>query len=605
MPDFITEMKRRNVFRVGVAYTVVAWVIAQAFDLAADSFAAPDWVMKVTLAILVAGLPVALILAWAFELTPEGVKKTEEVPVTESITPRTGRRINYVITTALVLALAFIASDKLGPDESTTYNSVTDKSVAVLPFADLSELQDQEWFTDGLTEEILNSLARLPELQVTARTSSFEFKNTNTDIGDIADKLGVAHVVEGSVRRIGDRLRVTAQLIRAHDGFHLWSETYDSNTEALFDVQHDVAENIAASLDIILDEDKRSRMFAVGTRNVAAFEAYTKGRKLFIQAHTRGGSTLVTLADANVFLGRAMELDPGFAQPAILHSDRYAHILIERGALIAGDISDLDEDRAYALLMQDLDFAVDKAPDAASRVVAELNREYFSPHWHRMPGLLNQLRDIIDAGAPLPDSLVWLQEILLLNQDFEMAELLAKRRQNADPLNINGWQDEADIRVQQRDFEGAATLFEYIRGMFGETPQLTEREIYSALLSGDKATALALLQADFDFSGDYFYYEPLLAALQGDRELALQIAEKQQEGSARYEIGLLTTYWELGEADRIRSLVSRIDALKVGPTMLAIDLAISGGILQFDLNDTPRLKKRLEEAQIDLASFTR
>ncbi len=522
MPNFITEMKRRNVFRVAVAYTVVAWVIAQAFDLAVDSFSAPDWVMKVALTVLVAGLPVALILAWAFELTPDGVKKTEDVPETDSITPRTGRRINYVISTALVLALAFIAWDKLGTDETTADSAVTDKSVAVLPFADLSELQDQEWFTDGLTEEILNSLARLPELQVTARTSSFEFKNTNTDIGEIASKLGVAHVVEGSVRRIGDKLRVTAQLIRAHDGFHLWSETYDRNTEDLFDVQHDVAENIAASLDVILDKDKRSRMFATGTRNVAAFEAYIKGRKLFGQAHTRGGSTLVTLADANVFLGRAMELDPGFAQPAILHSDRYAHILIERGALIAGDISDLDEDRAYALLMQDLDFAVDKAPDAASRVVAELNREFFSPHWHRMPGLLNQLRDILDSGAPLPDSVVWLQEILLLNQDLEMAELLAKRRQLSDPLNMYGWQDEADLRMQQRDFESAAALFEYMRGMFGETPQQTEREIYSALSSGDKAAAIALLQDDFDFSGDYFYYESLLAALQGDREAALQ-----------------------------------------------------------------------------------
>jgi TolB-like protein len=605
MPNFITEMKRRNVFRVAVAYTVVAWVIAQAFDLAVDSFSAPDWVMKVALTVLVAGLPVALILAWAFELTPDGVKKTEDVPETDSITPRTGRRINYVISTALVLALAFIAWDKLGTDETTADSAVTDKSVAVLPFADLSELQDQEWFTDGLTEEILNSLARLPELQVTARTSSFEFKNTNTDIGEIASKLGVAHVVEGSVRRIGDKLRVTAQLIRAHDGFHLWSETYDRNTEDLFDVQHDVAENIAASLDVILDEDKRSRMFATGTRNVAAFEAYIKGRKLFGQAHTRGGSTLVTLADANVFLGRAMELDAGFAQPAILHADRYAHILIERGALIAGDISDLDENRAYALLMQDLDFAVDKAPDAASRVVAELNREFFSPHWHRMPGLLNQLRDILDSGAPLPDSVVWLQEILLLNQDLEMAELLAKRRQLSDPLNMYGWQDEADLRMQQRDFESAAALFEYMRGMFGETPQQTEREIYSALSSGDKAAAIALLQDDFDFSGDYFYYESLLAALQGDREGAVQLADEQQDGSARYEVGFLLTYWELGDTDRVQALVSRLDAMKVGPSILAIDLAVSGGVLRFNLNDTPRFKKRLEEAQIDPASFAR
>ncbi len=605
MPNFVTEMKRRNVFRVGVAYTVVAWVIAQALDLAADSFAAPDWVMKVALTVLVAGLPVALILAWAFEMTPEGVKKTEDVPVTESITPRTGRRINYVITTALILALAFIAWDKLGTDESAAVSTVTDKSVAVLPFADLSELQDQEWFADGLTEEILNSLARLPELQVTARTSSFEFKNTNTDIGEIAVKLGVAHVVEGSVRRIGDKLRVTAQLIRAHDGFHLWSETYDSNTDALFDVQHDVAENIAASLDIILDEDKRGRMFALGTRNVAAFEAYVKGRKLFSLAHQRGTSTLVTLADANVFLGQAMELDPGFALPAILHADRYAHVLIEPGSLIVGDTGDLDEDRAYSLLMQDFDFAVDNAPDTASRVVAELNRELFAPHWHRLPSLLEQLRDIVESGAPLPESLVWLQEILLLAQEYEIAEILAKRQQVSDPLNINGWRDDAEIRLQQGDYAGAAEMLSFARGKFGGTATLNERSILAALLSGDKAAAIALLQDDFDFSGDYFYYESLLAALQGDREHALELADKQQGGSGRWEVGFLLAYRELGETDRTRLLVSRLDAMKVGPSLLAIDLAVSGRLLRFNLDDTPRLKKRLEEAGIDPASFAR
>jgi len=598
-------MKRRNVFRVAVAYTVVAWVIAQAFDLAADSFSAPDWVMKVALTVLVAGLPVALILAWAFELTPDGVKKTEDVPATESITPRTGRRINYVISTALVLALAFIAWDKLGPGDVTVESAVTDKSVAVLPFADLSQLQDQEWFTDGLTEEILNSLARLPELQVTARTSSFEFKNTNTDIGEIASKLGVAHVVEGSVRRIGDRLRVTAQLIRARDGFHLWSETYDSNTEDLFDVQHDVAENIAASLDVILDEDMRNRMFSTGTRDVAAFEAYLKGRKLFAQAHARGTTTPVTLADANVLFEQAMELDPGFALPAILHADLYAHVLIEPGALIIGDIGDLDEDRAYSLLMQDFDFAVDNAPDAASRVVAQLNRELFAPHWHRMAGLLDQLGDIVDSGAPLPESLVWLQEVLLLTQRYEIAEVLAKRQQTSDPLNVNGWRDEVDIRVQQENYEAAKEILNYARGTFGATAILSERAVIAALLSGDRAAAIELLQDDFDFSGDYFYFESLLAALQGDREAALRLADKPRSESARYEVGLLLTYWELGDAARIRSLVSHIDALKVGPSILAIDLAVSGGRSRFDLNDTPRLKKRLEEAGIHPAPFSR
>jgi adenylate cyclase len=598
MPNFVTELKRRNVVRLGVAYTVVAWVIAQALDLAADNFAAPEWFMKIALAALIAGLPIALILAWAFEMTPDGVKKTEDVPVSQSITPRTGRRLNYVTTTALVLALAFIAWDKLGSDNDPVDGPVTDKSVAVLPFSDLSELQDQEWFADGLTEEILNSLARLPELRVTARTSSFEFKNTNTDISEIGSRLGVAHVVEGSVRRIGDKLRVTAQLIRAHDGFHLWSEIYDRNTDAIFDVQQDVAENIAASLDVILDDDKRRQMFASGTRHVAAFEAYLKGRNLYQLAHQRDTATLVTLEDANEYLGKAMELDPGFAQPAILHSDRYAHVLIEWGALIVGDSSDLDQDRAYTLLIDDLNFAINSAPDPASRIVAELNRELFSPHWNRMPGLLVQLKALVEAETLIPESTLWLAEILMLNREFEIAEYFAYRRQKDDPLNIGGWLDEADIRIQQGNFASADALLEYSRNTFGTTATLNERAVLSALMAGDRERAVALLQNDFDFSGDYSYYAPLLAAIQGNRDAALKLADEIESAAEYPDNGLLLTYAELQDTERLRSLVSRIDALKIGPTILALDIAINGQVFRFDIDDAPNLKKRLQEARI-------
>jgi len=605
MPDFLTELRRRNVFRVAIAYTVVAWVIAQAFDLVADNFGAPDWVMKVVLAVLIAGLPVASIFAWAFELTPDGVKKTEDVPVTESITPRTGRKLNYITTTALVLALAFIAWDKVGTDTDSTSSAVTEKSVAVLPFADLSQLQDQEWFTDGLTEEILNSLARLPELQVTARTSSFEFKNTNTDISEIASKLGVAHVVEGSVRRIGDDLRVTAQLIRAHDGFHLWSETYNRNTEDMFDVQLDVAENIAATLDVILDDEKRNAMFATGTRNVAAFETYLKGRNLVGLAHARETDRVVTLADANVILEKAMALDPHFAQPAMLHADRYAHFLIEKGSLIIGDTSDLDSDGAYAKLMQDFSIGAESAVNEASRVVAELNREFFAAQWYRFPSLLDQLKEIIDSGAPLPESIVWLPEILLLTHQIEIAEMLAKRRQQTDPLIPAGWQDEADIRIRQGDYEGSARILQHALGAFGRSATLTERQVLTAVVSGNKAEAIELLQDNFDYSGDYDYYEPLLHALQGNTTMALQLADKIESNLQQPNTGLLLTYAELGDDGRMRSLASRLDALKVGPTILGLDVAINGGIMRFNLDDTPNFKKRLEEAQIDPASFTR
>ena len=278
MSNLLSELKRRNVIRVGAAYVVIAWVTAQVFDLVADNFGAPEWVMKVVLSFLAIGFVVALLLSWAYELTPDGVKRSEEVPASESIAPQTGSKLTVIAVVGLVIAIAFIAWDKLGPLAGEPAAGIENKSVAVLPFADLSQGQDQEWFADGLTEEILNALARLPELKVTARTSSFEFKNTNIDVSEIASRLGVAHIVEGSVRRIGDDLRVTAQLIRAQDGFHLWSQTYDRKSEALFDVQEDIAENIASTLDVVLDEEARNRMLAFGTRDVSAFLAYVEGR---------------------------------------------------------------------------------------------------------------------------------------------------------------------------------------------------------------------------------------------------------------------------------------------------------------------------------------
>jgi TolB-like protein len=599
MPDFVTELKRRNVFRVGVAYVVVAWVIAQVLDLVTDSVGAPDWVIKVSLTLLAVGLPVALIFAWAFELTPEGLKRSEDVPQSESIAPRTGQRLNYVTTTALVLALAFIAWDKLGTDDAPAAGSVADKSVAVLPFADLSEAKDQEWFADGLTEEILNALARLPELQVTARTSSFEFKNTNKDIRGFAEQLGVAHIVEGSVRRIGHDLRVTAQLIRASDGFHLWSNTYDRNTADLFEVQDDVAESIAATLDVILDDDKRQRMFVTGTRDVAAFDAFLKGRELFGKAHDRNSTELVTLADANVYFDRALELDPGYAQAATFHSDRFAHYLMEGYSLIVGDADELDVESAYAQMQRDYDFVARSASDEGSRLVAEINREFFAPRWHRLPGLIEGLEAVVRSGTSLPPTPGWLFEILLVNHKFDTAAAIFEHRKKVDPLNAAAWRNAIDLELSRRDPVAAATLLEEARRKFGDTQALREREVTIQLLAGNKAAAIELMQSGFDFSADFAYMEPFLAALQGDKERALELALEIENRSAIAHEGLVWVYLEIGDDDRARKLIAAIDSSKLGPATLALRLAFSGFTYKLGTDAAPNLRKRLGEARID------
>ena len=260
------ELRRRNVFRVGVAYILAAWVLLQGSDFVLDLIDAPGWILQVFVLAAAVGLPVVLVFSWVFEMTPEGLKRESQVDRSHSITAHTGRKLDRVIILSLAVAVAVLLTDRLvnhggeheaavpevasEPADSAPSAAAESKvnSVAVLPFVALSSGPDDEYFADGLTEEILNSLAQLPELLVTARTSAFHFKGQDLPVQDIAAKLGVAQVVEGSVRRAGERLRVTAQLIRAADGFHLWSENYDSTEEDTIAVQQDIAEKIALAL---------------------------------------------------------------------------------------------------------------------------------------------------------------------------------------------------------------------------------------------------------------------------------------------------------------------------------------------------------------------
>ncbi|MBT8078016.1 MAG: hypothetical protein KJO31_05530 [Gammaproteobacteria bacterium] len=321
------ELKRRNVFRVGIAYLVIGWVLAQVAEFAFENFGAPEWVLKSFVVLLLLGLPLALFFAWAFEITPEGVKREEDVDRSKSITHSTGRKLDFVIIGALVLALGYfiwerqglVEADADGVDVAAGSPSLPEpeaagpvrRSIAVLPFVNMSSDQEQEWFSDGLTEEILNSLARTPDLLVAARTSSFKFKGTNEDIPTIAQALGVKHILEGSVRRGGDRLRVTAQLIRAGDGFHLWSQTYDRKPEDVIAIQEELAIDIAKALETAMDPEALARMVSAGTSSVEAYNAYLAGLAF-------GISTLNT-GDAYEFLSardafeQAVELDPAFA----------------------------------------------------------------------------------------------------------------------------------------------------------------------------------------------------------------------------------------------------------------------------------------------------
>lgn len=336
--SLFNELKRRNVIKVGLAYVVVAWLVTQVLQVVFESFGTPDWVMKTVLTLLATGLPLALVFAWAFEVTPEGIRRESEVDRSKSITTVTGRKLNYTITTVLALALAYFAYDKfvLGAARDAALieaakqevahqmdsgqvnasqavdepqaKEVADKSIAVLPFVNMSGDKENEYFSDGLTEELLNALARIKELQVTGRSSSFAFKGKNTDLREIGKALGVAHILEGSVRKAKNRVRITAQLINVENGYHLWSDTFDRELDDIFAIQEEIANRVVGELSSALLGDGTEPLVNLGTNNAEAYEAYLHGRYLFL----RSPDDQQVWDEVERLYRHALELDPQF-----------------------------------------------------------------------------------------------------------------------------------------------------------------------------------------------------------------------------------------------------------------------------------------------------
>ncbi len=304
-----TELKRRNVFRVAAAYVVLAWLLIEVAETVLPIFEVPGAFLRGIVIMVILGFPLALFLAWAYELTPQGIKRTVEVDPLESITRLTRRKLDFVIIGLMAVALAYFVVDKFvftaRPVETLAESAATrEASIAVLPFSDMSAAGDQEYFGDGLAEEILNLLAGVSELKVSGRTSSFSFKGKDTPIPEIGRALGVAHVLEGSVRKSGDRLRITAQLVNTEDGFHLWSETFDRQLADIFAIQDEIAGAIAAALKLTLVGE------AAGAGNLEAYDLYLQARSLVYSRNPQ------SLREARRLIDRALELDPDYAPAA-------------------------------------------------------------------------------------------------------------------------------------------------------------------------------------------------------------------------------------------------------------------------------------------------
>jgi len=322
---FVRELKRRNVVRVAILYLLLCWLILDPLHVIFHMLEVPTWANRLVIVLLALGFPGVVLFAWVYEITPEGLKPTVEVAHGQSITKHTGRRLDRAIIVVLAVALAYFVTDKFwlsrqvtAPEHASAATRGTaaalntagaDKSIAVLPFLDLSEKKDQEYFADGMAEEIIDLLARIPRVTVIGRTSSFQFKGKNTDLREVGKALGAAYVLEGSVRRSQDHVRVSVQLIDARDGSHRWSESYDRPIGDVLEVQDDIAAGLVRAIQLRVGAEDLPARAAV--LNLEAYNLFLRARAARDRQDMQGKE------DAFGYYGQVLKVDPTFVPAAV------------------------------------------------------------------------------------------------------------------------------------------------------------------------------------------------------------------------------------------------------------------------------------------------
>jgi TolB-like protein len=366
----LEELQRRNVVRVAIGYIVSSWLLIQAADLVLENIGAPAWVMQTILLVLALGFPVVLFFSWAYEVTPEGIKRESEVDRSQSITHVTRRKLDKAITAVLIIALAYFAVDKYvlserpdavlpqtvaesvveEPAAPTAVDEVIGKSIAVLPFVNMSDDKSSEYFSDGLADTVLHMLAQIRELRVAARTSSFKFRDQALDISEIGTQLNVASVLEGSVQRSGDTIRVTAQLIDVSNGYHLWSGNFDRELDDVFAIQDEIANEVVAALKISLLGESGNRIVSDDTNNVDAYTEFLLG------INDLSSPSTVTLPTAIEHLHEAIRHDPNYAR---------AHSSLGRAYLELSDYGLMNMTEAIVVARSAASRALDIAPHSS------------------------------------------------------------------------------------------------------------------------------------------------------------------------------------------------------------------------------------------------
>jgi TolB-like protein len=606
---FLDELKRRKVFRVGVVYAATGYVVLEAADLVLPRLGVPDWAMSLLVGIVVLGFPIALVLAWALELTPEGaVRRSEAAPgaAPRRSPPLFGTRT--LIVTGLLVAVgvglsagwllkpgAALGPELAGSSADSADSAETRPSVAVLPFDNLSADPEQGYFADGLTEEILNALAALPNLLVTARTSSFFFKDKDVPVDEIAERLGVDHVLEGSVRRSGEQMRVTAQLVRARDGFHVWSHAYDRPVDDAFAVQTDIAAEVASALGILLDERQRARMEGAGVRDPEAYALYAKGFEVYSLAHG-GAPQVATLVRANEWFDRAFARAPDLWAAPYHSADLYSHILLElAGGADPTTLPAEEVRRARDEHERWLREASRAAPNQAARDFIEITRRLFSDDWSGLAELSRRAFQHTEACGY--DQ--WMHAAGLAFGMEEPARDFFLRATRCNALDESNWLHAAIASIYAGDAARALEIAE--RGLvvadvsgFGlEEVRLTS---LLALERFDEARA-SLSRLGDSFNTNRALGEAWIAAARGDRATLDDLRRRMTDPHASPGIATaLYLFARAGDRAAANARAAEIDARPAGPMYLMVGTYLCLCGAPFDLEVTPNLAARLEEA---------
>ncbi len=579
MNNFFAELKRRNVYKVAVAYAVVGWLLVQVTTQVFPIFEIPNWALRLIVLAIIIGFPIALVMAWAFELTPEGIKRTEDVDLAQVRTKAHAWIYIVVVGAVVSISLFFIGRYTVGNkttprlSETAIGSSIPQKSIAVLPLLNESGDPRDEYFSDGLSEELIAALGQIRDLKVIGRSSSFRFKDRKEEPKTIGEKLGVSTLLEGTVRKQGDKVRIVAELINAADGTELWSRIFDRELKDIFAVQAEIAKAVAASLELTLLGIKDAVATNASTKSVEAHNAYLQGHFYFARRNVEDYRKAIT------FFDQATRLDPDYALAYAERSEVWTFI---------GDLNTEQKKDAWAAAKRDAEKAVAVGPNLAEAHAA-LGWVRFFTEWKFAEGLA-ELRRAKELAPANPTANDLLARVLVYLGQIQEGEKLARQAIELDPLAYLARGNLARILLAEGKLDEADAAARKSAELQPAAAGSHRWQVVVAVQRGDGETALREAQLEPDEG--YRRFELALAqCVRADREAAdAALADLIANFRNQLAYQIAEIYAVRGETDKaFEWLQISLDNHDTGLLSLLIDPLIRG------LRGDPRYKSMLEK----------